>query len=126
MVGNIDWQSLESKYYIQTVNRVPVTIVRGKESTVWDDKGRSYLDFVGGWATATLGHSHQTIIDAIVEQSKLLIQVSNAFYTIPQIELAQLLVDNSCISNGFFRLNIWLNYIQLYIYFFRSEGAKTI
>ena len=102
MVGNIDWQSLESKYYIQTVNRVPVTIVRGKESTVWDDKGRSYLDFVGGWATATLGHSHQTMIDAIVEQSKLLIQVSNAFYTIPQIELAQLLVDNSCMDRVFF------------------------
>ena len=102
MVGNIDWQSLESKYYIQTVNRVPVTIVRGKESTVWDDKGRSYLDFVDGWATATLGHSHQTMIDAIVEQSKLLIQVSNAFYTIPQIELAQLLVDNSCMDRVFF------------------------
>ncbi|MFL2640171.1 MAG: aspartate aminotransferase family protein [Dehalococcoidia bacterium] len=102
MVGNVDWQAIESKYYIQTVNRVPITIVRGKESTVWDDKGRSYLDFVGGWATATLGHSHPTMIDAIVEQSKLLIQVSNAFYTIPQIELAQLLIDNSCMDRVFF------------------------
>ncbi len=102
MVGNIDWQSIEAKYYIQTVNRIPITIVRGKESTVWDDKGRSYLDFVGGWATATLGHSHQTMIDAIIEQSKLLIQVSNAFYTIPQLELAQLLIDNSCMDRVFF------------------------
>ena len=97
-----DWQQTESEYYMQTVRRVPVTLVRGKDSTVWDDKGKEYLDFVGGWATATLGHSHPAMTEAIAEQAATLIQTSNAFYTVPQIELAQLLIDNSCMDRVFF------------------------
>ena len=97
-----DWQEKESKYYMQTVRRVPVTLVRGKDSTVWDADGREYLDFVGGWATATLGHSHPAMVEAIAEQAATLIQTSNAFYTIPQIELAQQLIDNSCMDRVFF------------------------
>jgi predicted acetylornithine/succinylornithine family transaminase len=97
-----DWQEIESRYYMQTVRRIPVTLVRGEGSTVWDDQGREFLDFVGGWATATLGHSHPALVEAISKQAKTLIQVSNAFYTIPQIELAQLLIDNSCMDRVFF------------------------
>ena len=62
MTTSKDWQQVESEYYMQTVRRVPVTLVRGKDSTVWDDQGREYLDFVGGWATATLGHSHPAMV----------------------------------------------------------------
>ena len=97
-----DWQEIESRYYMQTVRRVPVTLVRGQGSTVWDDQGREFLDFVGGWATATLGHSHPALVEAISEQAKTLIQVSNAFFTVPQVELAQLLIDNSCMDRVFF------------------------
>ena len=100
--ANTDWQEIESRYYMQTVRRVPVTLVRGQESTVWDDQGREFLDFVGGWATASLGHSHPALVEAISEQARTLIQVSNAFFTIPQIELAQLLIDNSCMDRVFF------------------------
>ncbi len=102
MTTSRDWQQIESEYYMQTVRRVPVTLARGKDSTVWDDQGREYLDFVGGWATATLGHSHPAMVQAITEQAGALIQTSNAFYTIPQIELAQLLIDNSCMDRVFF------------------------
>ena len=102
MSTTTNWQETESQYYMQTVRRVPVTLVRGEGSTVWDDEGRSYLDFVGGWATATLGHSHPGLADAIAEQARTLIQVSNAFYTVPQVELAQLLIDNSCMDRVFF------------------------
>jgi acetylornithine/N-succinyldiaminopimelate aminotransferase len=102
MVDNRDWKALEAEYYIQTVNRVPIVLVKGEESTVWDEDGNKFLDFVGGWATATLGHSHPVLVKAITEQANSLIQVSNAFYTIPQIELAKLLVDNSCMDRVFF------------------------
>ena len=44
-----DWQELESKYYMQLLTRVPLTIVRGSGVDVWDDQGNQYLDFVGGW-----------------------------------------------------------------------------
>ena len=43
-----NWQELEKKYYMPTVKRVPVVIVKGKGAQVWDENGREYLDFVGG------------------------------------------------------------------------------
>jgi predicted acetylornithine/succinylornithine family transaminase len=97
-----NWQELEQKYFLQTVKRLPVTLVRGKGAKVWDDKGKEYLDFVGGWAVNSLGHCHPVVTQAITEQAKTLIQASNQFYTIPQIRLAKLLVQNSCFDKVFF------------------------
>jgi len=97
-----NWPELEHKYFMETVERVPLTIVRGQGARVWDEEGREYLDFVGGWAVNSLGHCHPAVIKAVTEQAQLLIQASNQFYTIPQIRLAQLLVENSCLDKVFF------------------------
>ena len=96
-----EWQELEGKYYMQTVTRVPVTLVRGEGARVWDDQGKEYLDLVAGWAVDTLGHCHPAVVDAITEQARTLIQTSNQFYTIPQVQLVQLLVENSCLDRVF-------------------------
>ncbi len=96
------WQELERKYYMQTVERVPLTLVRGQGARVWDEEGREYLDFVGGWAVNSLGHCHPVVVEAIIEQAQTLIQTSNQFYTIPQIRLAELLLQNSCLDKVFF------------------------
>jgi acetylornithine/N-succinyldiaminopimelate aminotransferase len=97
-----NWQELEKKYYMNVVERVPLTIVRGKGARVWDEDGREYLDFVGGWAVNSLGHCHPVVTQAINEQANTLIQASNQFYTIPQLRLAELLVQNSCLDKVFF------------------------
>ncbi|MBM4432614.1 MAG: aspartate aminotransferase family protein [Chloroflexi bacterium] len=97
-----DWQELEKKYYMRTTERLPVTLVKGKGAQVWDDKGRGYLDFVGGWAVNSLGHCHPAVVKALKEQAKTLIQTSNQFYTIPQLRLAELLIQNSCLNRAFF------------------------
>jgi acetylornithine/N-succinyldiaminopimelate aminotransferase len=97
-----NWQELEHQYFMTTVERVPLTIVRGQGARVWDEEGRQYLDFVGGWAVNSLGHCHPVVTKAVTEQAQLLIQTSNQFYTIPQIRLAQLLVQNSCLDKVFF------------------------
>jgi len=96
-----DWPELESKYYMQTIVRVPVTLVRGKGARVWDDKGKEYLDFVNGLAVNCLGHCHPVVIEAVAEQARTLVQASNWYYTVPQIRLAQLLVENSCLDKAF-------------------------
>ncbi len=96
------WPELESKYFMHTVDRVPLTLVRGEGARVWDDNGRQYLDFVAGWAVNSLGHAHPAIARAVAEQASTLIQTSNQFYTIPQIQLAELLVKNSCLDKVFF------------------------
>ena len=95
------WQEMESKYFMHTVNRVPVTLVKGEGARVWDDNGREYLDFVAGWAVNSLGHCHPVVAKALAEQAHTLIQVSNQFYTIPQLQLAEILVQHSCLDKVF-------------------------
>jgi acetylornithine/N-succinyldiaminopimelate aminotransferase len=97
-----NWQEIEQKYFLNTVKRLPVTLVRGEGARVWDDQGKEYLDFVGGWAVNSLGHCPPIVVKAVIEQASTLIQASNQFYTIPQLQLAQLLVQNSCFQKAFF------------------------
>ena len=97
-----NWPELEHKYYMHVTERVPLTIVRGQGARVWDENGKKYLDFVGGWAVNSLGHCHPVVTQAITEQARTLIQASNQFYTIPQLRLAELLVQNSCLDKVFF------------------------
>ncbi len=97
----VDWKELESKYYMFCARRQPVVIVRGEGTAVWDDTGKEYLDFTSGWAVNAVGHSNPVIADVIAQQARTLLQTSNQFYTIPQIELAQALVDNSCLDKVF-------------------------
>jgi acetylornithine/N-succinyldiaminopimelate aminotransferase len=96
-----DWQELERKYYMQTIVRVPLTLVKGEGARVWDDKGREYLDFVCGLAVNCLGHCHPVIADALAEQARTLVQTSNWYYTVPQVRLAELLVKHSCLDKVF-------------------------
>ncbi len=102
MTKSSEWIDVEKKYYAQTVRRQPVVIVRGEGTRVWDADGKEYLDFVAGWAVDNLGHCHPVITEAIVDQAKTLLQTSNQYYTVPQLQLAELLVDNSCLDQVFF------------------------
>ncbi len=96
------WQELAQKYFMNTVERIPVTLVRGEGARVWDEDGKEYLDFVAGWAVDSLGHCHPAVAKAVTEQVNTLIQTSNQFFTIPQIQLAELLVQNSRLDKVFF------------------------
>ncbi len=90
------------RYIFQTYGRFPITLIRGEGCRVWDEEGREYLDFVGGLAVCALGHSSPLVTQALEEQSKKLVHVSNLYYTRPQTELAQLLVENSFADRVFF------------------------
>ena len=96
-----DWKEIESRYYMFVVRRQPVVIVKGEGTRVWDDDGKEYLDFTAGWAVNNVGHSNPVVADAIAEQARTLLQTSNQFYTVPQLELAQILVDNSALDRVF-------------------------
>jgi len=96
-----DWMALEKKYFMRTVERAPLTLVKGEGSYVWDEFGKKYLDFVAGWAVNSLGHCHPAVVDAVRHQVGELIQTSNHYYTIPQLQLAELLVENSSLDKIF-------------------------
>jgi len=96
------WTDLENMYYMQVARRQPIVIVRGEGTRVWDEDEKEYLDFTSGWAVNTLGHCHPALVRAVEEQARTLMQTSNQFYTVPQVKLAQLLVESSCLDRVFF------------------------
>ena len=97
-----DWIELEHKYYQWTFKRQPVAFVRGEGTRVWDSNGKVYLDFVAGIAVNVLGHCHPAIIKAVQHQVTQLIHVSNLYYNTRQIELAELLADQTNGMRSFF------------------------
>ena len=73
----LDEETIRSSSELPTYTRLPLTIVRGEGSTVWDDRGTSYLDLYGGHAVASTGHCHPEVIAAIREQAGELLFYSN-------------------------------------------------
>ncbi|MBI4494461.1 MAG: aminotransferase class III-fold pyridoxal phosphate-dependent enzyme, partial [Chloroflexi bacterium] len=95
------WPELESQVFFHVAKRSPVVAVRGEGSRLWDENGKEYLDLIAGWAVNTLGHCHPVMVEALTNQAQQLIHTSNQFYTIPQLELAKLLVDHSPLDRAF-------------------------
>ena len=87
---------------MQVVKRIPLVIVKAQGTRVWDNDGKMYLDFMSGWSCLNIGHSNPAVSEAIREQATLVTQTTNLFYTLPQLKLAQLLVDNSALDRVFF------------------------
>jgi len=74
-----------------TYPTAPVTFVRGRGSELWDDAGKRYLDFLCGLAVTSLGHAHPAVADALAEQARTLLHVSNLFATTVGPEVARTL-----------------------------------
>ena len=85
-----------------TTVRPEVVMEKGEGLYLWDTDGKKYLDFVGGWAVTSLGHSPAVIAKALARQSKVLVNASPSFLNIPMIEYARLLVNHSCFDRVFF------------------------
>ena len=95
-------KDMASKYIINTYGERPISIVRGEGAYVWDAEGKRYLDFVAGIATNNVGHCHPRVVEAIVDQARKLIHVSNLYYIEPQARLAKRLVELSFADKCFF------------------------
>ena len=102
MTTGEQWKQVEADYYMQVVRRMPMVLERAQGTYVYDTEGNGYLDFTAGWAVLNVGHSHPEVTAAIQEQAGMILQMSNLFYTIPQLKLAKILVDNSCMDRVFF------------------------
>ena len=102
MTSTTEWKQKESQYYMHTFNRQPIVIERGDGARVWDTDGKEYLDFTAGLAVNNLGHCHPVVTEAVREQAGRLVQMSNLYYTVPQLELGEALIDNSAMDKVFF------------------------
>jgi acetylornithine/N-succinyldiaminopimelate aminotransferase len=75
-------------------------LVRGEGCYVWDEDGRRYLDLLGGLAVNVLGHGHPALIAAVTGQLQTLGQVSNFFASLPQVALAERLLEVTGVGEG--------------------------
>lgn len=87
---------------IGNYSRLPVMMVRGEGSRIWDDQGNEYLDLFAGFGACILGHCHPDLVTAATEQAKQLWHVGNVFYTQPQVEFAERLNKTAFEGKAFF------------------------
>jgi len=90
------------KYVIGNYNRLPLVIVKGEGSHVWDSDGRQYIDLFPGWGVSGLGHCHPRVVEAIRSQVGRLIHVANNYYSEPQGLLARAISEHSFGGKCFF------------------------
>ncbi|GIS75194.1 MAG: hypothetical protein CM1200mP12_09130 [Gammaproteobacteria bacterium] len=92
---NINDQLLENYHEVMVPNYAPANFVVKKAigSSVWDVNDKKYVDFGGGIAVNSLGHSHPELLKALEEQAKKIWHHSNYLASEPSINLAKALVD---------------------------------
>ncbi len=97
-------QARESKHILPVAARLPVALVSGRGSRVTDVEGREYVDLTSGWGVCAIGHCHPALVSAISDQAGRLMQTTNVFYTLPQLDLAEALeqVTPRRITRSFF------------------------
>ncbi|OAD17386.1 acetylornithine transaminase [Achromobacter insolitus] len=98
----MEFSQFNTNALMEITSRPDLVFVRGQGSWLEDHAGKRYLDFVQGWAVNTLGHCAPEMQKALLEQSKLLMNPSPAFYNLPSIELAERLTGASVFDRVFF------------------------
>jgi len=95
-------KKLEKEHVMQTYSRFDLIVDYGKGSYVYSKDGKKYLDFLSGIACTPVGHGNTAVADAIALQSKKLLNVTNYYYTEPQVMLASKLSKLSGLKKCFF------------------------
>ncbi|WP_457560418.1 acetylornithine/succinylornithine family transaminase [Caminibacter sp.] len=90
---------------LNTYSRFDVEFVRGESATLWDKNGNEYIDFTSGIGVVSVGHGNVRLSNAICEQARNIIHISNLYRIPPQEELAKVLVEKSGINGGVFFCN---------------------
>jgi acetylornithine/N-succinyldiaminopimelate aminotransferase len=92
----------EKQFLLQTYNRYPLVIERGKGVFLFDLDGKKYLDFVAGLGVNALGHAHPRIVKTVRDQAARVIHLSNLYYNEYQGRLAEKLCTLSGLHRAFF------------------------
>jgi len=124
-------KAAEAKVLLPTYERNPIHFVEGEGVHLVDEKGERYLDLLSGIGVNALGYGHPAIENAIAEQSRKLIHISNLYFHEGQAQLALRLTKMSGMDRAFFSnsgTEAWeaaLKLARAYAGLLRSEG-KTI
>jgi len=89
----IDYKELQTKYEFDVFPKRDVVIVKGKDATLWDDKGNEYIDCAAGIGVASIGHSNPYLAKALSEQAQTLITCPGTFYNDTKAKFLEVLVN---------------------------------
>ncbi len=89
----------ERNHFLQTYKRLPIEVEYAEGMYIYSSNGTRYLDFLGGIAVNSLGHSHPRISAAIERQLRRYTHLSNYFYQDVQVEF----VERLCSASGYDR-----------------------
>jgi len=92
---------LEKRVLIPTYDRLPILAVRGEGCYLYDDRGKKYLDFLGGLAVNLLGYAHPEVLAVLRDESETLLHVSNLLYHRYQAPLAEKLAKKAGLDRVF-------------------------
>jgi predicted acetylornithine/succinylornithine family transaminase len=96
------WIKKGERVLMPNYARFPLVFTEGSGSILLSADNTPYLDFVSGIAVNSLGHCNKTLVNAICKQANTLLHISNLYYNIPQIELAEWLTEHSFADQAFF------------------------
>ena len=102
MTESQQWIDRGENVITKTYGRYPLVAARGEGSRLWDVDGKCYLDFLAGVAVNNIGHCHPKVVTALQQQAAELLHCSNYFHIPKQIELAEILCQNSFGDKVFF------------------------
>src|ERR1700692_4249245 len=114
---------LEKQYLLQSYNRYPLVLHRGKGCYLYDTAGRRYLDLIAGIGVNALGHAHPRLTKVIREQAGRMIHCSNLYYHEYQGPLAERIARASGLDRVFF-CNSGTESIEAALKMARSHGRK--
>ncbi len=83
----------ENKYMANVFSKRNIVITKGKGATLWDINGKVYVDCMGGYGVALLGHCHPKVVAAIQAQADQLISCHASLYNDKRSEFLQKLVS---------------------------------
>src|ERR687886_2098505 len=79
----------EDQYLAALYQRFPVNIARGKGSRVWDTSDKEYIDCMGGYGVALVGHCNDRVVSAIKRQAETLITAHMSLYNDTRLKFMQ-------------------------------------
>jgi len=82
----------EDQFMGNLYQRFPVTVEKGKGSHVWDVDGKEYIDCMGGYGVALVGHQNERVVKAIKEQVDKIITVHSSLYNKTREEFLKILI----------------------------------
>jgi acetylornithine/N-succinyldiaminopimelate aminotransferase len=123
-------RAAEAKLLLPTYERNPILFAGGEGVHLITEDGHRYLDLLSGIGVNALGYAHPAIVNAIEQQSRKLIHISNLYFHEGQAELALRLTAASGLDRAFFcnsgteACEAALKLARAYAGLKRSEGQR--